>query len=150
MAKSNLPIERIEALVELNRIGWKYEPSGNNEFKIKCPCHPDDTPSASLNTSNNLWICHACNAKGDVVSLLAHILKTERKLVLLELSKRYNLEQIKTISPSAVERFHQAIWTSGKFLQELYARGITDDDIRKARIGYSANDGRISIPVYNT
>jgi len=149
MSTGKIPIEKIESLAELNRVGWKYTPAGNNEVKIKCPCHDDKSPSVSLNIKKNLWICHVCNASGDIISLLAHILKQERKVVALELCNRYDLQYLKTLSPSAVERFHTAIWESGVFLQELYKRGITDDDIRSARLGYSEKDGRISIPVYD-
>lgn len=143
-------IKAINALAELERYGWTYQPSGPDEVKCLCPCHDDEHPSLSLNLEKNVWICHAsqCKAKGDIIALLAYIGKVQRKTIIADLLTRYpNLQDIKIVDQKQVEKFHQAIWKSGPLLQELYKRGVTDEDIREQRLGY--NDGRIIIPVYN-
>lgn len=137
----------INVLAELERIGWEFEPTGKEEVKTRCPCHEDSHPSVSLNTEKGLWKCHACQEKGDVVSFLAHALKAERGTILTDLSSRYDLDDVKTISPSSVEKFHKKINEAGPLLAELRKRGITDEMIRSARLGY--HDGRITIPVYD-
>ena len=143
-----LRIEKINALSELDRYGWRYEPSSTNEVRCLCPCHDDQTPSASLNVEKNLWRCHVCKAAGDIVSLLAHIGKCERKTIIVDLLSRYpDLETIKVINQERVEEYHKAIWNSGPFLKQLYDRGITDEDIKAARLGYF--QGRIMIPIYD-
>ncbi len=38
-ATSTIDITRINALAELERIGWKFEPRGENEVILKCPVH---------------------------------------------------------------------------------------------------------------
>jgi hypothetical protein len=151
--KTSLPIERINALAELERWEWKYEPLGNNEVKICCPVHEDKSPSVNLDVEQNLWKCHVCPARGDIVSLIAAIAsrtsgkQIERGTVINELSSRYDLESIKVLSQDVVEKHHASIWEAGPLLQALYDRGITDADIREARLGYW--EGRISIPVYD-
>lgn len=42
---------------------------------IRCPVHPDRTPSCSVQTRSGvlLWRCHACDASGDVLTLVAAI-----------------------------------------------------------------------------
>lgn len=144
-----IELSKINALAELERTGWDYEPSGNEEIKCKCPVHDDKNPSVTLNIKKNKWICHAssCKARGDIVSFLAFVLQCERKVVLVDLDKRYDLKLIKTVNQATIERYHNAIWESGVFLQELYKRGLKDSDIREARLGY--DNGRIMIPVYD-
>jgi len=142
-------IEKINALAELERLGWDFQPDGEDEVKCRCPVHKDKTPSVQLNVSKNLWNCKAshCKATGDIVSLIAFILEVERSTVLVDLGTRYDLETEKTIDPANADRFHENIWESGPLLQALYDRGITDPMIRKARIGFFK--GRICIPVKN-
>lgn len=145
-----LNIKAINALAELERYGWTYQPSGPDEIKCLCPVHDDEHPSVSLNLEKNVWICHAsqCKAKGDIIALLAYIGKVQRKTIITDLLTRYpELEDIKIVDQKQIEKFHQKIWKSGPFLQELYKRGVTDEDIREQRIGF--NGERIIIPIYN-
>jgi len=139
----------ISALAELERCECTYEFATDDEVKIKCPFHADKNPSCSVNTKKNLFKCHTagCKATGDIVTLLAKILKTTRRVMWEELSTRYNFESVQVIDSTAVERWHEAIWTAELFLKELYKRGVTDDLIRKYRLGL--DNGRISIPITN-
>ena len=43
------------------RTGWQ---------KIRCPFHDDAHASGSVNLARNAFKCHACDAQGDVVSLV--------------------------------------------------------------------------------
>ena len=149
---SQIILERINALAELDRIGWTYEPSGNNEVRIKCPFpgHTDSNPSASLNTDKNVWKCYAsgCKGKGSIITLLSLIAQVDRQTIIVDLSERYDLKVIKTISIERIEEYHQEIWKSGPFLQELERRAIGPDLIREAKLGY--NKGKITIPIFNS
>jgi hypothetical protein len=142
-------IEVINALAELERAGWDYVPVGGDEVRCKCPVHEDNTPSVQLNTAKNVWKCQAssCNAKGDIISLLAYILQVERAVAIVDLGTRYDLEEIKVINPETIERYHAEVWQSGPLLQALRDRGISDEMIRRARLGFF--NGRITIPVYD-
>ncbi len=140
-------IEAINALAELERMGWKYEPQGDAEVKTPCPVHDDKDPSVSLNVKKNLWTCYSCGAKGDVVSFLAHATGVERQTMLVDLGSRYDLEDQKQINPRVVEKFHSKVWDSGPLLAELRKRGVSDEMIRRARIGY--HEGRLTIPIYD-
>jgi hypothetical protein len=49
----------------------------NGEMVMKCPFHPDDTPSLCANSrKNGCWYCHGCNRKGNVFELLAGLTAT--------------------------------------------------------------------------
>ena len=142
-------ITEVHALSELQRIGWDYEPAGENEVRCRCPAHDDRSPSVNFNIAKNLWKCHAagCGQKGDIIAFLAFALDVDRRTVLADLGKRYDLSVVRHVNPDTLEKYHEAIWTSGVFLEELHNRGITDTQIRKARIGF--HDGRITIPVFD-
>lgn len=146
-----LRVERVNAIAELDRIGWQFEPQGDNEVRTLCPAHEDSTPSVQLNTEKNLWNCKAshCRAKGDIITFLAMALKVERSTMAADLAERYELASEKTINPEQVEKWHQDVWTAGPLLKALRDRGITDDMIRFARIGYDKRQKRITIPVKN-
>ncbi len=139
----------ISALAELERCGCKYDFATENEIKVLCPFHEDKHPSCSINVKKNLFKCHTagCKAKGDLVTFLAKVLKTTRLVMWEDLSTRYDLEIVKTIDSSAVERWHDMIWAAKPLLNELYARGVTNKLIRQYRLG--CDNGRISIPIPN-
>lgn len=139
----------ISALAELERCGIKVEWATENEVKVRCPFHDDKRPSCSINVKKNVFKCHTagCRAKGDLVTFLTKLLKTTRRVMWEDLSTRYDLESVKIIDSSAVERWHDAIWVAKPLLNELYVRGVTDKLIRKYRIGF--DNGRISIPIPN-
>jgi hypothetical protein len=142
-------LSTISALTEFERAGISFEFAGDDEVKVSCPFHDDDTPSCSFNVKKNVFICHAagCKTKGDIITFLAKLLKTTRRVMWEDLSKRYNLESVKTIDSDVIERWHEAIWKAKPFLGQLHKRGITDRDIRKYRIGYDGS--RITIPIPN-
>jgi hypothetical protein len=145
-----IDIRKINALFELERIGWEFEPKGDNEVSLKCPVHKDEHPSVSLNVKKNLWICHTadCGAKGDIVSLLAHMLESSRQVMIHDLSSRYDFKTVRTIRLETVEKHHAEIWKAGPLLKALKDRGVTDEMIREARLGYFS--GRVMIPVFDT
>lgn len=138
----------INVLFELERIGWDSEFAGDDEIKCKCPFHQDKTPSCSINIEKQVFKCHACNANGDFITFLAKSLKTTRALVFAELSQRYNLDtHTKIIEGALIEKYHSEIWTAKPLLNQLYARGITNELIKKYRLGFL--NGRITIPITN-
>lgn len=145
----SIAIEKINALAELERAGWEYTPKGDEEVGVCCPVHGDKTASASLHIGKNLWRCHAagCNAKGDIVSLLAHIANVERKVVLADLATRYDIQVVRSLSPEVVEKYASKIFEAGPLLKALRDRGLDDTMIRRAKLGY--HDGRITIPVFD-
>lgn len=141
-------LERVSAVAELERAGVKFDAVGNGELRCKCPAHDDKTPSATINVEKNVWKCQAsqCNAKGDIATFLALVLEVDRKVVVEDLKRRYNLDEVKTISSEVVERFHSQLKRS-PHLDALAARGVTDSMMRAARLG--DHNGRVTIPVYD-
>ncbi len=149
MAKTDL--SPINVVAELERCGWPFEFAGEDEVRCRCPFHEDEMPSCSVNVEKKLFQCQAagCRKKGDFLTFLAGALKTQRRVVWEELSQRYDFDaEVKVINPATVERYHQALWGAKPMLKELRLRGITEDMLRRHRIGY--HNGRVTIPVSNT
>ena len=82
-----------------------------------------------------------------MITFIAGALKTTREVVKKDLAKRYNINKDKIISVDVIEDCHRALWQAKPLLKELYARGVTDHDIRLYRLG--AKEGRVTIPVKN-
>lgn len=146
-----IDITAVHATAELERIGWEWSSVGDNEIRCSCPVpsHKDDTPSVNFNVGKNIWQCHAagCKAKGDIVSFLAYALEIERGVIIEDLKTRYTLEKVKSINPDVIERYHDGLSKAGPLLVELKKRGVTEEDCRKARIGFWK--GRLTIPIYD-
>lgn len=145
-----MDIASIGVIGELERIGWDYEFTGDDELKCKCPAHDDKKPSCSISIERRAFKCHSarCGAAGDFITFLATALKTTRQVILVDLAKRYGDEpDSKIIKSQVVERYHAAIWVAKPLLKALKQRGITDDLIREYRLGFCR--GRITIPITN-
>lgn len=139
----------ISVLAELDRYLLKYEWAGTSEVKVRCPFHEDTKPSCSVSVPERIFVCHAgsCGAKGDIVDLLAASANQPRSVILEDLSTRYELDDVKIVEPSVVERWHKRIWDAGPLLAELRKRAISDDTIKQRKIGEEG--GRVTIPVPN-
>jgi hypothetical protein len=145
-----MSVKAIDIFAELDRLKIKWTSIGEDEIRICCPAHEDSTPSAALNVKEHVWKCFVptCGASGDFVSLIAYSLKTERRTVLADLQRRYpSIGSVAEIPSQTVEKFHRALSEAGPLLNELRKRGVTDEMMRAARIGFY--DGRITIPVYD-
>ena len=56
--------DKPEMAALLDHYGVNYKPSRNSQ-KILCPFHDEKVESCSVNLSENWFVCHACEAKGD-------------------------------------------------------------------------------------
>lgn len=142
-----IDLSKINAVEELERLGWEFEPTGSDEIKCRCPnpTHKDSNPSVSLNLETNSWICFGCEAKGDFVTFLSYALSSPRAVVLEDLRIRIpSLFEGKEIPADAIEKHHLQLAEEPQLLSQLYARGVTDEMIRKHRLG--AYRHRIIIP----
>jgi len=59
--------ELLEAVFDY--YGLTY-PNGYGQRTIKCPVHDDANASATVNTTEGVWFCFACQAGGDAYNLI--------------------------------------------------------------------------------
>jgi hypothetical protein len=141
--------DQISVLAEFERLNTPVSWASDQEVKIVCPFHNDHGPSLFVNVEKRVFKCQsaACGKDGDFIGLLAKLENKPRADVVSDLSTRYTLSNEKIVEADAVERWHEDVWNAGPLLQELYKRGVTDELVRKYRLGHEK--GRITIPVKN-
>ena len=61
------------ALIQSARPDTRVPQSSRRFITAACPFHDDTEPSFWIDTDRNLWGCHACNIRGDVINLYARL-----------------------------------------------------------------------------
>lgn len=82
--------------------------SGCN-LRGRCPIHQGDNPTSfSVNTEKQVFYCHACQARGDVIDLCEYVEKhADKWMAIVSLAMQYDLEL-----PRRSETWHK--WTGEK------------------------------------
>lgn len=75
-------------------------PEGRREASFCCPAHGERRPSASVNADRGLFICFACDARGDAVKLI-QIMET--------CSRAEALERLEAICKAAGVEMKQSV-----------------------------------------
>ena len=139
-------VDVISREVELKRKGVNY-------FGL-CPFHDEKTPSFSVSQSKQIYKCFGgCDAGGNVFTFIMEFYKltffesvkllAERYNIILDISDNYSSSNeysfLKAVHEDASLIFHQNLFSDiGKEpLQYLKERNITEEIIRKFRIGFA-------------
>jgi len=155
--KSNVDLVSV-----LTQRGLEFKPQGSSLF-ARCPFHPDDTPSLSVNPKEQLWSCFGCGAGGDVFTFVQKqegigFVDAVKKLLKHDIQEKdledLNREREKT-ETKQVDRPHQEIldrvlvyWQkslsrSRKAQEYLKSRGLWSPTIlRPLKVGFST--GRLT------
>ena len=139
-------VDVISREVELKRKGVNY-------FGI-CPFHDENTPSFSVSQSKQIYKCFGgCDAGGNVFTFIMEFYKltffesakllADRYNIILDISDNYSSSNeysfLKAVHEDASLIFHQNLFSDiGKEpLQYLKKRNLTEEIIRKFRIGFA-------------
>lgn len=128
-----------------------------------CPFHNERTPSFSVSPQRNFCKCFSCGKGGAPVNFLMEKEGISYHEALLRLAKKYNIpveerelsdeerqriserESMIVASEWALNYFHENLYETQEGrdigLSYLYGRGITDEAIRKYKLGYSIEKG---------
>lgn len=148
-------VEVVGDYVKLTRRGANY--------MGLCPFHNERTPSFSVSPRRNFCHCFSCKKGGSPVNFLMEKEGISYTEALLLLAKKYNIpveerelsdeerarmserEAMIVASEWAMNHFHDNLYNTEEGrdigLAYLYGRGITDEAIRKYRLGYSIDRG---------
>lgn len=152
--KSRLNIvDVVSAYIKLEKAGMHY--------KANCPFHQERTPSFTVNEERNMWHCFGCARGGDIFAFVMEIegLQFREALVLLaekagvELpqyqresqGQKESKDRLYEIMELAVKFYEHQLWEGvgkGKALPYLQKRGLSEESIRKFRLGYAPDGWR--------
>lgn len=137
----------------------KVEKSGIN-YKARCPFHNEKTPSFYISTQRQTFYCFGCQEKGDVFTFVEKFegldfkgaLQTLADKAGVELKKFSNedvwnkenkeKERLYEILDKATTFFEQGLAENKKGLEYLHGRKLSDEGIKKWRIGYAKDEWR--------
>ena len=134
--------EQLNAIDVLRALGCDDELRMSDNIRIHCTIHSSDKQKSLVVTPHkNKFMCHACNAKGDLVDLYAQSKHIEKRDAAFELASVFNIngntpQKEKTISsfnpasvttidgdiPAAVEAWNKAV--SGDEHPYLFNKGV--------------------------
>jgi DNA primase len=144
-------LDVIGGYVRLQRAG--------SEHRGLCPFHEEKTPSFYVNGQKGVWICRGgCGVGGDVFDFVMRAERLEFREAAELLANKLGLtlaggerdqrrsderDRVLTTNGLATQLFERALWNAegGRLARDYLAtRGLTEDTIRRFRLGY-APDG---------
>ncbi|HLC95083.1 MAG TPA: DNA primase, partial [Patescibacteria group bacterium] len=155
-------IEEIKARLNIVEFIGSYvrlEKSGAH-WKACCPFHQERTPSFMVNEEKNMWHCFGCGKGGDVFAFVMEMESLEFRETLQMLAERAGVElpqykgetknketkeKIYDLLELATKFYEKQLWDgAGKdmILVYLRGRGLSDDSIKKFRLGYAPDGWR--------
>jgi len=75
------------ALIQSVKPDVKISRSPRRFISVSCPFHDDKEPSFWIDTDRNLWGCHACGVRGDVINLYARLKNITNQEAIFEMGK---------------------------------------------------------------
>lgn len=156
----NTPIQQIKERLDIVEVvsGYlKLEKTGIN-LRARCPFHAEKGPSFFVSPARQMFKCFGCGAAGSVFDFVmrmeglefADTLKLLAKRAGVELksvdpaqsTKRQRLQDVCELSCRFFEKYLSAS-QAGKLVTEyLKGRGLTEETIKKWRLGYAPDSWR--------
>lgn len=146
-------------IVELIGSYVRLEKSGTH-WKACCPFHQERSPSFMVNEEKNMWHCFGCGKGGDVFAFVMEMEGLEFREALKMLAERAGVElpqykgeeknketkdRIFDLLELATKFYEKQLWDGAgkeKISAYLKGRGLSDESIKKFRLGYAPDGWR--------
>lgn len=154
------PVEQIKARLSIVDVVGSYirlEKAGGG-YRALCPFHNEKSPSFNVSPTRNSFHCFGCNRGGDIFSFVQEIEGGDFTDALRVLAERAGvpLTQERPEARGEKTRLHELLETATTYFEKqigmnkevmsyLYHRGLTDDTLRKFRIGYAPLEWRMGL-----
>jgi len=160
----NAPIQQIKERLDIVEVvsGYlKLEKTGIN-LRARCPFHAEKGPSFFVSPSRQMFKCFGCSASGSVFDFVMRMeglefgdtLRLLAKKAGVELksninpeqaSKRARLYEVCELATRFFEKYLAASQAGQLVYQYLLGRGLTQESIKKWRLGYAPDSWRALI-----
>ena len=146
-------VELIGTYVRLEKAGAHY--------KACCPFHQERSPSFMVNEERNMWHCFGCGKGGDAFAFVMEIEGLDFREALTLLAEKTGVELPKyqatdqgtkdskdrlfSLLELATKFYEKQLWEGSgkeKILAYLRSRGLSDESIKKFRLGYAPDGWR--------
>lgn len=151
MSRTTEQIKERLSIVDVVGTYIKLEKAGSN-FKARCPFHHERTPSFFISPSRNTFYCFGCGEKGDIFSFIERFEGTDFQGALTMLAEKAGVpiifestekkqarDILFRILENATAFFEGRLVENPDALTYLKERGLTDETIKKFRIGFVPN-----------
>ena len=150
----------------VRQLGLQVVAETSNDFLCLCPFHGNrHTPSFSVSHQKGLYLCFnpSCNASGTIVELVKEMTKRNeyealRFIIAAQQEAVANFEdelsellddkpEFDEFSQETLDRLHDQI--NDRAREYLNGRGITNESIDHFKLGYSASQDMVIVPVHS-
>lgn len=152
-------IDAVRAISAAEIIGSRLKiKKQGSKFFANCPFHDEKSDSFTITPSENIWKCFGCQKGGDVIKFIqeyenldfakaVELLANEKGIMLRYTDDKMTPEQRKEQKTEkdamyemleyACQAFEMSLDHAEEAKAKLYERGVTDEDIKKWRLGYA-------------
>ncbi len=149
-------VEQIKERLSIADLVASYitlEKSGGN-FKARCPFHNEKTPSFYVSPARDSYYCFGCGEKGDIFTFVEKFEGLDFKGALRVLAERTGVQlvfekkekddkdELFQVLEAATNYFEKQLSASKTTLEYVHSRGVTDETIKKFRIGFASDEWR--------
>lgn len=142
-------VEVIGSYIKLDKAGINY--------KAKCPFHNEKSPSFFVSPSRQSFYCFGCQAGGDILSFVEKFEGLDFKGALQNLADRAGIviphdewrkekkdenDRLFEIMEKATSIYQENFASAKKEHEYLKKRGLSDESIKKWRIGFAKDEWR--------
>lgn len=150
----------------VRQLGLQVVGETSHDFLCLCPFHGNrHTPSFSVSHQKGLYLCFnpSCGASGTIVELVKQLTKRNeyealRFIISAQAEAVANFEdelneilderpEFDEFSQDTLDRLHEQI--NDRAREYLNSRGISDESIEHFRLGYSASQDMVIVPVHS-
>jgi DNA primase len=143
--------------------GLTIQSEMDGDVMVFCPYHNNfRTPSAEINKHSGIFFCFSCQQTATLIDLVMHVsqrtyfesvrfIKSKEKEVDIEYVINKKLQDVPeyiSYDEVTVQRLNEQALTSQRAIEYFNSRLISEQSIKKFKLGYSEKQDMVTVPVH--